>query len=242
MVDYTKATGDGGQMMIRDTGTYVEFWIKSGFSSTSKPDLPWAYIVNGVSSSWKHYDYNAGSGYEKLGSWKVTYSQTVTFKLGDTNTLGLGGPTTFSHSIKRAEKPDPPTSLAVSQISYDSAYVTFSDGDNNGATIDSREIGYAVNVFSAGTHIGNPQATVPSDKSTLVTGLAPGTEYVFWARTHNSEGWSSWSPSISAITLSIARINVGGVYKSAIPYVRVSGVWKQAVPWAKSAGIWKETK
>lgn len=235
MTDYTKGTGSGGEMLIRDTGDYVEFWVKAGSSETFNYEMPWAYIVNGVSSSWRHYSYHAGSGYEKLGSWKVTYSQTVTFKLGDTGTQGLGGPTTFSHSIKRVDKPDPPTSLAVSQVTYNSVFVTFSDGDNNGGSIDSRQIGY-----SGSVHATTPFLSVSSDKSTTITGLAPGTTYTFWARTHNSEGWSSWSSSKSVTTLSIARINVGGVWKTAIPYVRVNGVWKQAVPWVKSAGVWKE--
>jgi hypothetical protein len=229
-------------MLIRDTGDWVEFWVKAGRSDTYNIAMPWAYVVNGVSSGWRYYDYKAGSGYEKLGSWKVSYSQTVTFKLGDTGTLGLGGPTTFSHSIKRADKPDPPTGLVVSDVTYNSVYVTFNDGDNNGASIDSRQIGYAVNTFSTSTKATAPQKTISSDRSTLVTDLAPGTEYVFWARTHNSEGWSSWSSSKSATTLSVARINVGGVWKIAVPYVRVGGVWKQAVPWSRSAGVWKEAK
>lgn len=196
MVDYHKSTGSSGTMMIRDTGSVVEFWITSGNGSTFAYDMPWAFVVNGVTSSWREFRYEAGAGYERLSSWTVSTSQTVTFKLGDTDTGGLGGPTNFSVAISRAKIPSPPTTVVLSSITSTSMHATFNDGANNGAAIDSRQIGYGVSPTAVIT-------TVASDRSTDITGLTPGTQYYFWARTHNSLGYSGWAPRATATTLRV---------------------------------------
>lgn len=234
MADYTKSTGATGTMMIRDTGTTVEFWLKAG-SQTYNYDLPWAYIVNGYSSGWKEFRFERGGDWQKLGGWNVSYSQTVTFKLGNTTVSGLGGPTTFSVSIDRARVPNPPSYITLTNVTWNSAYATFSDGNNNGSSIDSRQIGY-------GTNSSSPQKTVYSDRSTVITGLVPGTKYYFWARTHNARGWSGWSPRRETTTMSIVYVKVGNTWKMALSYVRLNGVWKQARPFVRISGIWKETR
>lgn len=182
-------------MMIRDTGSTVEFWLKAG-SSTFNHQLPWTFIVNGTQNSWLEYDFSSGGDWQKLGSRSVTYSQTVTFKLGDTGTSGLGGPTNFSQYINRASAPNAPSIPVISSITSTSVVATFSDGANNGAAIDSRQLSYGTNPSGSPTRIS-------SDGSTLVTGLTPGTTYYFWARTHNSEGYSPWSSSRAATTLNV---------------------------------------
>lgn len=194
MVDYDKPTGSTGTMKIRDTGTYVEFYIRSGNSTTYNYQMPWAYVINGVTSSWKYFRYEKGAGYELLGRWNVTTTQTVTFKLGDTGTSGLGGPTTHSVKIDRATAPSPPSVVTLSNITHNSVYATFSDGANGGAAIDARQIGF-------GTETTNPtKNTVSSDRSTTIPGLSPGTTYYFWARTRNAKGWSAWGPRSTAKT------------------------------------------
>jgi hypothetical protein len=195
MVDWTKATGSSGTMMIRDTGSVVEFWLKAG-STTFNHDLPWKYTVNGSTSSWREFDFVSGGAWQKLGGWSVTYSQTVTFYLGDSGTSGLGGPTTFSHAIDRASPPNPPSKPTISSITSTSLFVSFTDGANNGAAIDSRQISY-------GTSPTGGQTTISSDGSTSISGLTPGTTYYFWARTHNSEGYSGWSARADATTLRV---------------------------------------
>jgi hypothetical protein len=195
MVDWTKATGNSGTMMIRDTGSVVEFWLRAG-SSTFNHDLPWKYTVNGSTSSWREFDFVSGGDWQKLGGWTINYSQTVTFYLGDTGTSGLGGPTTFSHAIDRASPPSPPSKPVLSSITSTSMFVTFTDGANNGAGIDSRQITYGVSPNGGITNIA-------SDGSTSIGGLTPGTVYYFWARTHNSEGWSGWSVRANATTLRV---------------------------------------
>lgn len=172
--------------MIRDTGTTVEFWLKAG-SATFNYDLPWSYVVNGVTSPTKQFRFEKGGSYQKLGSWTVSTSQTVTFKIGDTGTSGLGGPTTFSQPITRAKAPNPPSAVSLTNVGSTTLTATFSDGSNNGATIDAREIGWSTNATSV-------IWTVASDRSTNFTGLKTGILYYFWARTHNSKGWSAWGP------------------------------------------------
>jgi hypothetical protein len=193
MVDFNKSTGSSGTMRIRDTGTTVEFWLNSGNSTTSNNNLPWSYTDASGTSGTLHFDYNANSGWQRLRSWTVTTDQTVTFRIGDTGTSGFGGPTSLSATIDRASIPSPPSACAFSSLTANTVVASFSDGASNGAAIDTRQIGF-------GTSSTSVQHLVTSDRSTLIIGLAPGTLYYFWARTHNAKGWSSWGPRSSITT------------------------------------------
>lgn len=235
MADYTKNTGNSGKMMIRDTGTYVEFYITAQNSTTYAYQMPWAYVVNGVTSAWKEHRYEKNAGWDLLGRWNVTTTQTVTFKLGNTGTSGLGGPTTFSVAINRAKAPNPPGKPVLTNVTPTSVFVTFADGANNGAAIDSRVIGY-------GTNPTQVQYQTVSDGSTEVGALhSPGATWYFWGRTHNAKGWSAWGPPASVATIAGARIRFNGTWRIAVPYVKVNGVWRLARPWVKNAGVWKQT-
>lgn len=197
MTDWTKTTGTNGTMMIRDTGTDVEFWFRAGYSSDWYNGLQFSYTANG-STTTKSINYPTGASWYKVGERTVTTDQTVTFKLiTDTNIGGIGGPTSFSHAIDRATVPDPPSKPVLSSIKSTSIMVTFTDGGNGGAAINSRQIAYDTDPS------GSSNPYIASDGSTNVTGLDPGTKYYFWARTHNSEGYSKWSTSASATTLRV---------------------------------------
>lgn len=190
MVDYNKPTGSGGTMRIRDLGLVVEFWIAAGSSSTFNHEMPWRYTINGSTSAWQEFDYTSGGGFRKLGQWNVHTSQNVTFFLGDTGTSGLGGPTTFTQFISRASAPSTPAAPTLSNITNTSIQVTMVDPANNGAAIDSREIAYrASNNIVGAINTGN----IGADRTINITGLASGVTWYFWARAHNSVGWSNWS-------------------------------------------------
>jgi hypothetical protein len=194
VTDWYKTTGETGQMMIRDTGTDVEFWFRAGYSSDWWNGMPFNWTANGKTTS-KTINYPTGRPWYKVGEVTVTASQTVTFRLTDgSSASGIGGPTSFPHAISRDTIPAKPTTPVISSITATSVYATFTDGSNGGDAIDARQIGY-------GTSSTTVQHTVSSDRSTTITGLAKETTYYFWARTHNSVGWSAWSGRATAKTL-----------------------------------------
>lgn len=92
--------------------------------------------------------------------------------------------------------PSPPSTPNIARITSSQVSVTFSDGANGGSAIDSRQIGY-------GTSPSTVQTIVASDGSTAIAGLTPGTTYYFWARTHNTAGYSAWSARASTTMWSI---------------------------------------
>lgn len=197
MTDYTKATGNTGTMMIRDTGTNIEFWLNSGNNSSYNHALPWGFTGNGQTQTGLTFDYASNAGWQRFGFFPVTTSQTITFNIGNTGTGGIGGPTSMSAYISRSSAPAVPSAPVLSAITSTSMNVTFTDGSNNGAAIDSRVIGYSTSI-AAGA-----QFTTSSDGSTVIGGLAPGTRWYFWARTHNAKGYSPWSGPSSAVTLKV---------------------------------------
>lgn len=216
--------------MIRDSGTTVEFWINSGNTSTFDDALPWAYIVNGVTSSWQSFRYNANAGWQKLGSWSVTTNQTVTFKLDSTGTSGFGGPTTFAHAITRATVPSPPGQPVLSNITLDTITVSWTPPANGGSTITGYTLGY-------GTDSSAATVQTPAASPFVVINLMMNTLYYFWVRATNAVGSGGWSKPASATTYLGVYVNVAGIWIPAFPYVRTGGVWKLAKPFAVTSTI-----
>lgn len=201
MTDYTRGTGNSATMMIRDlwspgNGNYgVEFWLNSNNSSTYAHQLPYSYTVNGSTTSGT-FNYNAGAGWQRVASANQWNSGFVTFHIGNTGTSGFGGPTDHTVWLNRATVPSAPSVCTLTNITSTSIDVSFTDGSDNGATIDARYIYY-------GRDPSNHEWIVSSDGSTTITGLDPGTTYYFWARTHNSVGDSNWGPRSNATTLRV---------------------------------------
>jgi hypothetical protein len=178
-------------MLIRDTGTYVEFHINAGNSSSFNHQLPWGYIINGANVGSLEHRYEAGDGWNLVGRWNVTITQTVTFKLGNTGTGGMGGPTNFSVVINRAQPPNPPTNLRATTVGSTSITLAFSYGANNGAGVTGGQISYTTNPAIVAERV------VSANGGATIAGLVRGARYYFRARNVNSEGWSAWTGQVA---------------------------------------------
>lgn len=194
MVNYDKSTGSSGTMRITDTGTKIQFWLKAG-SATFNYSLGYGFTVNGVTDNTNTFRFEKGGAWQMLRQWTVSTSQNIVFRLQDTGTSGLGGPTTHNVVINRDTIPDPPSPCIATNITGTSVFISFSDpSDNGGDAIDARQIAYRKTTVTTLT-------SVSSDRSTNITGLSTGTSYYFWARVRNSEGWSAYGPRITVKTL-----------------------------------------
>jgi hypothetical protein len=115
--------------------------------------------------------------------------------------------------------PNAPSTPVLSAVTAHGMTATFTDGANGGATIDSRQLAYHTTNTLTGATI------ISSDGSTAITGLASGTTYFVWARTHNVAGYSAWSwtaPSDNGGS-SITGYEVGYGTSSTAPTTIVSG-------------------
>lgn len=234
MVDYTKPTGAGGTMMIRDLGWRVEFWIKAGSTNTWFASSSFSWVIDGSGSG--TFSYSTGAAWKLVFARDATYSQNVTFAIPYTGTTGIGGPTSFTQWINRAVVPEPPYGPEIYNIQARQVTVRMYDRGNGGSPIFTRVIGY-------GKDPNTPihQMTVDGTGIGTITGLTPGRMYYFWVSVQNAMGWSGWGTRTNARTLGGAFVKVGATWYDALPYVRVNGVWKAATPWGKSGGTWKES-
>jgi hypothetical protein len=191
MTDYTAASGTG-ELLLRDTGSTVEFYFKAGYSSDWYNGLAFNWTANGSTTS-KTIDYPSGGAWYLVGSVNVATTQTVTFRLTtSTGVSGMGGPSAVSAYLNRSGPPGAPSKPAISTVLASSVLVKFSDGTNGGLSIDSRQIAYSLSTTATNW--------VSSNGSTTVSGLTPGKTYNFWARCHNADGWGPYS-AMSTVTL-----------------------------------------
>lgn len=226
--------------MIRDTGSTVEFWLRSNSSPVYAYGKDWSYSTPNGGGSGK-YDYS-GSDWKKLGEKLVTDSGTVSFKIEYTGASYLGGPTTLSVNISRAELPGAPSGLSESLIGYTTARIAWSNrGPSNGG--DFKRMQYQVSSrpqSGSGDFKGTVEITTTTTANAAdLSGLRPGTVYDWHVRQQNEVGWGAWSEIGSFQTLWGAYVRSSGVWKKAVPYVKVKGVWKVAIPYVKKSGVWK---
>ena len=194
MTDYIGASGDG-DLMIRDLGSTVEYWVRAGYSNFWWDGLSFTITANGSSTDYS-INYPSGANWYRITTRSITSSQTTTLRLNTaTGTTSLAGPTSFSKFLDRGTVPDAPTSLAISNVAANSFLVTFKDpADNGGLAIDTRQVLYNTSNTTVGA------TAVTSDGSTGISGLVSGKTYWVWARVHNSKGWSSYTAGKSATT------------------------------------------
>lgn len=233
MPDYHARTGEAGTMMIRDTGTNIEFWIKSDYSATFIYGLAWKLYYDGVWQNMTPANYPTGAQWFRMGSINVSGNQSICFHIDATGTAGLGGPTDFWYDVKRATVPGKTVVIGLDQITSTSMRYRFSIGSDGGSPFTEHQMAYGRNIDKA-------EKILVSGGNTTVTDLEPGVRYYFWSRAKNAVGYGEWSNRIDAVTLTGVRIKTASGYKSAIVYVKFKGAWRKAKPFVKHAGKWKE--
>ena len=240
MVDYTKSTGNAGTMMIRDDGTYIEFWLRSSDSSTYNTALPWSGSINGQNPSGT-VSYGPNSPWVRVLRWSVSSSQTVRFSIGNTNTWGFGGPTDFTKYISRSSKPGKTTNVRFENIGHTSVRVRWDRGSMNGGSFEQDQIQISSTSQSGSGDFTNGRTESDYSGEVIdISGLSSlGQTYWVHVRTKNNLGWGPWSDIKTFKTLASAKVKVNGVWKDAIAYVKVNGVWVQAIPYVRVSGVWE---
>lgn len=138
-----------------------------------------------------------------------------------------------SHVITK-NVPNAPTAPVLSDINTISMKASWASNGSGGSPITGYELGY-------GLTDDTPSTIVAATSPYTVSNLSPATTYYFWARVRNTYGFGPWSAASSARTIAGVRINVSGVWATAMPYVKDGGVWKLARPYTRVMGVWKET-
>lgn len=153
---------------------------------------------------------NSGWGWSAWGAWKSF-----------TTASSVPGPVASYWAITNIEQ----TSAKITSLAVP---------DNNGSVVDY--VLARVNTIQSDT--GATDFTGVSEIN--MTGLIPGTTY--WVRLipHNANGYGPWTEWRSFTTLPGVSVNVGGVWKSAQPWVNVNGIWKPAVRYVNVGGVWKQ--
>jgi hypothetical protein len=191
MADYTVDISASTTLMIRDTGGWVEFWIRTGSSSWNN-DQQYSFNANGSYSGIRKFRLLRGGAWQHVDSVFVGYDQTVTFTVIG---AGIGFPTyAFNQYIPRSTVPQPPTMTGCDPISESTVRIHFYLNSNGGSSILEMQIGYGASP--------NGPTSVVSRPGTIedIGGFYSGQRTYFWVRARNSVGWSGWSNRGEATT------------------------------------------
>lgn len=194
MTDYTKNINNG-TMMIRDTGGNIEFWFKTG-SSTWNNQQDWGWSLDGGGWNMGVFKLNIGGDWHHIGTIYVGpgASRQVGMRIvGE----GLGWPTTdFFVVVPRSTVPPAPTAVWFENLSQSGVTAKFSGQGDGGSPILEWQLAY-------GTSPTTGQVYIASNGTSIISGLAQGTTYYFWARGRNALGWGAWSPRSQVTTWSV---------------------------------------
>lgn len=101
MATWMQPTGAQGNMRVDDDGTNVDLYLLGVNELVT--DVPWAYTLDGDTVGWRSFDLQADVSWQKLTTLFVPTTQTITFKLGATGNVKLGGPVDFEVDIQRGD-------------------------------------------------------------------------------------------------------------------------------------------
>jgi hypothetical protein len=176
------------QMMIRDTGSWVEYWVLTD-QWTYNHQQQWSGTGFGVST----FDMN------NRGTWQYVNhvyigagaGQNVSFTMYDS---GLGFPTrTYTVFIPRATAPPPPRFTDVHSTGTSTVHTQFVSQGDGGTPVREWQLAYGTNPNGASYYVG-------SNGINDVGGLSSGVWWYFWARGRNDVGWGGWSGRAQAFT------------------------------------------
>lgn len=189
-------TGSAGRIEIFDFGSTVNFNVYCSDPSTNFGSAPWSGFINGVSVGGS-FGFGAGAGGVTVASYSVSTTQSVSFSIGDTGTMGIGGPATVSATITRATIPPAPSPYSPDQATQTSLRFRFNATGDGGAPITRSEAQYSKTVnFSTGN------GPILATSGTIIfTGLEPGTDYYCRGRCVNAYGNGVWSAVMAGRTL-----------------------------------------
>lgn len=204
----------------------------NGGSAILQWQLAWGTSPTVPGSGGGAHDLSLSTGYGEIDA--LNPGTLYYFWNRQRNAIGYGPWSPRSQQRMRdvPDPPDAPWAYARTQTTITLRVLANYDGDSG---IGAYRVRYGLSA-SAPTHIGS----APGNLITL-TGLQPGATYYFWGQTANIYGDSAYSPRSSFALIAGAKVNVGGAWKRAVPYVKVAGVWRVARPWGKIAGFWNET-
>lgn len=222
MVDYRYASTGSTDLIIRDNGSTVEFWIDCRSASTwFGSGRPWSGRVNGVNVGGS-FTWASGGGTRRIaGPWTVSTTQQVTFGIGNTQTAGMGGPASFSVTITRA-RPLAPTNLTPTRISDAQHRLDWSRPATYTSVVVQRRTDDGA-WQQVGVAQGN--AFTFTDSSTQAN-----RKYEWRVAGVNAAGQSAWSGAVSAFTTPAAPTGVTAVRSGSNIVVSASGVPR----WASS--------
>jgi hypothetical protein len=108
--------------------------------------------------------------------------------------------------------------------------------DDGGSAVTDWDVQYNTTASATGA------TTVTTGAPTVgpITGLTPGTTYYARIRAKNVNGYGAYSSWKQIQMLPGVSVRVGGVWKTAIPFVNVNGVWKPATRFVRVSGVWKQ--
>lgn len=203
MPDYTVGISASTTLMIRDTGGWVEFWIRTG-SSTWNNDQQYSVTANGQYSGIQKFRLLRGGNWQFVTSRFVGYDQVVNFTIIG---AGIGFPTySFNQHIQRSTVPQPPTLTGVTPVSSSEFDVDFYGNSDGGSGIVEWQIGY-------GSSSNNPTNIVGwFGGDAIVGGFYSGQRIYFWVRARNAVGWSNWSNRGEGVTWQVPPAPVQAMF------------------------------
>ena len=200
----------------------------------------WSFQNGSNTGDWWYFDGSFNVGHDGNGYGSAWINFEAMF---GSNTIGTAAINTGWFGLSRIPKrPSQPGQPQFTNLLPTSLTVSWAgSSDNAGSNID----GYLLRRWEGQDASGSYVDSFENNTSRVVTGLTPGSWYTFAVYAHNGAadagGYSINSPSATLRMLSGGRVRVGGVYKTAIPYVRVAGAYKLSLPFVRSGGVYKNT-